>query len=95
MSKGDLKVMLSVVISPKDITIRELTNRKQMGAYTVPTKGQRTASRKITKRSIYKWEPTLYPLRPEYRIPTFSVLTKGQRINISQINTRILNKPDK
>jgi hypothetical protein len=71
--------MLSVAISPKDITTRELTNRKQMGAYTVPTKGQRTASRKISKRNIYKWEPTLYPLGPEDRIPTFSVPTKGQR----------------
>jgi hypothetical protein len=46
MSKGDLKIMLSVAISPKDITTCELTNQKQMGAYTVPTKGQRTASRK-------------------------------------------------
>jgi hypothetical protein len=50
MRKGDLKIMLSVAISPKDITTRELTNRKQMGAYTVPTKGQRTASRKYQNR---------------------------------------------
>jgi hypothetical protein len=71
--------MLSVAISPKDITTRELTNRKQMRAYTVPTKGQRIASRKITKQSIYKWEPTLYPLGSEDRIPTFSVPTMGQR----------------
>jgi hypothetical protein len=54
MSKGILKIMLSVAISPKDITTPELTNQKQMDAYTVPTKGQRTASRKITKWSIYK-----------------------------------------
>jgi hypothetical protein len=80
MSKGDLKTMLSVAISPKDITTRELTNQKQMGVYTVPTKGQRTTSRKITKHSIYKWEPTLYPLGPEDRISTFSVPTTGQRI---------------
>jgi hypothetical protein len=79
MSKRDLKIMLSVAISPTDITTRELTNRKQMGAYTVPTKGQRTASREITKQSIYKWELTLYPLGPEDCIPTFSVPTKGQR----------------
>jgi hypothetical protein len=79
MSKRDLKIMLSVAISPKDITTRELTNRKQMGAYTVPTNGQRTASRKISKNNIYKWELTLYPLGPEDRIPTFSVPTKGQR----------------
>jgi hypothetical protein len=79
MSKGDLKFSLSVGISPKDITTHELTNRKQMGAYTVPTKGQRTASRKVTKQSIYKWEPTLYPLGPEDRTPTFSVPTTGQK----------------
>jgi hypothetical protein len=60
MSKWDLKIMLSAAISSKDITIRELINRKQMGAYTVPTKGQMTASRKISKQNIYKWEPTLY-----------------------------------
>jgi hypothetical protein len=54
MSKEDLKIMLSVAISPKDITTRELTYRKQMGAYIVPTKGQRIASRKITKQNIYK-----------------------------------------
>jgi hypothetical protein len=59
--------MLSVAISPKDITTRELTNRKQMGAYTVPTKGQRTASRKISKQNVYKWEPTLY--QPRVRGP--------------------------
>jgi hypothetical protein len=46
MSKGDLKIMFSVAKSPKDITTRELINRKQMGVYTVPTKGQMTASRK-------------------------------------------------
>jgi hypothetical protein len=79
MSKGDLKIMLSVAISPKDITTRELTNRKQMGVYTVPTKGQGTASRKITKRNIYKWEPTLYPLGPEDRISTFFLPTTGQK----------------
>jgi hypothetical protein len=71
--------MLSVAISSKDITTRELTNQKQMRAYTVPTKCQRTASRKISRRNIYKWEPTLYPLGPDDRIPTFSVPTKGQR----------------
>jgi hypothetical protein len=41
--------MSSVAISPKEITTRELTNRNQMGAYTVLTKGQRTASRKSIK----------------------------------------------
>jgi hypothetical protein len=71
--------MLSVAISSKDITTRELINQKQMGAYNVPTKGQRIASRKISKWNIYKSEPTLYPLGPEDRIPTFFVPTKGQR----------------
>jgi hypothetical protein len=54
--------MLSVAISPKDITTRELTNRKQKGAYTVPIKGQRTASREIAKRGRIQtriWPPTL------------------------------------
>jgi hypothetical protein len=41
--------MSLVAILPKEITTRELTNRNQMRAYTVPTKGQRTASRKNTK----------------------------------------------
>jgi hypothetical protein len=41
--------MLSVSISSKEITTQEITNQKliQMRAYTVPTTGQRTASRKI------------------------------------------------
>jgi hypothetical protein len=86
--------MLSVAILPKDITTRELTNQKQMRAYTVPTKGQRTASRRITTQSIYKWEPTLYPLGPEDRIPTFSVPTTNKGESPSN-NIRILNKPDK
>jgi hypothetical protein len=38
-------VCLQLPYRKKEITTRELTNRKQMGAYTVPTKGQRTASR--------------------------------------------------
>jgi hypothetical protein len=43
--------MSSVAISSKEITTQKITNRKliQMGAYTVPTKGQRTASREMTK----------------------------------------------
>jgi hypothetical protein len=42
-------VCLQLPYRKKEITTRELTNRKQMGAYTVPTKGQRTASRKNIK----------------------------------------------
>jgi hypothetical protein len=40
MSKWDLKIMLSAAISSNDITIRELINQKQMGAYTVPTRAR-------------------------------------------------------
>jgi hypothetical protein len=42
-------VCLQLPYRKKEITTRELTNRKQMGAYTVPTKGQRTVSRKNIK----------------------------------------------
>jgi hypothetical protein len=71
--------MSSVAISPKEITTRELTNRNQMGAYTVPTRVRGPHPVKISKRNINKWEPTLYPLRPADRIPTFFVPTRGQR----------------
>jgi hypothetical protein len=54
--------MSSVVISPKEITNRELTNRNQMGAYTVPNKGQRTASRKSIKMK--------YKQMGAYTVPT-------------------------
>jgi hypothetical protein len=42
-------VCLQLPYRKKKVTTRELPNRKQMGAYTVPTKGQRTASRKSIK----------------------------------------------
>jgi hypothetical protein len=42
-------VCLQLPYRKKEITTRELTKRKQMGAYTGPTKGQRTASRKGIK----------------------------------------------
>jgi hypothetical protein len=42
-------VCLQLPYRKKEITTRELINRKQMGAYTVPIKGQRTASRKSIK----------------------------------------------
>jgi hypothetical protein len=42
-------VCLQLQYRQKEITIYELINQKQMGAYTVPTKGQRTASRKSIK----------------------------------------------
>jgi hypothetical protein len=46
----------------KEITTRELTNRNQMGAYTIPTKGKRTASRKSIK--------TKYKQMGTYTVPT-------------------------
>jgi hypothetical protein len=46
----------------KETTTRELTNRKQIGTYTVPTKGQRTASRKSIK--------TKYRQMRAYTVPT-------------------------
>jgi hypothetical protein len=42
-------VCLQLPYRKKEITTRELTNRKQMRAYIVPTKGQRIASRKSVK----------------------------------------------
>jgi hypothetical protein len=44
------------------ITTRELTNQKQMGAYIVPTKGQRTASRKSIRMK--------YKQMGAYTVPT-------------------------
>jgi hypothetical protein len=55
-------VCLQLPYHKKEITTRELTNRKQMGAYTVPTKGQRTASRKSIK--------TKYKQMGAYTVPT-------------------------
>jgi hypothetical protein len=46
----------------KEITTREFTNKKQMGAYTVPTKGQRTASCKSIKMK--------YKQMGAYNVPT-------------------------
>jgi hypothetical protein len=54
--------MSLVAISPKGDTTRELTKRNQMGAYTVPTKGWRIASRKSIKMK--------YKQMGAYTIPT-------------------------
>jgi hypothetical protein len=45
-------VFLQLSYRQKEITTRELTNQKQIGAYTVPSKGQRTTSRK-NQNEIY------------------------------------------
>jgi hypothetical protein len=55
-------VCLQLSFRKEEITTRELTNRKQMGAYTVPTKGQRTTSRKSIK--------TKYKQMGAYTVPT-------------------------
>jgi hypothetical protein len=54
-------VCLQLPYRQNEITTQEITNRKliQIEAYTVPTRGQRTASRKMTTWK-YRWEPTLY-----------------------------------
>jgi hypothetical protein len=54
--------MSSVIISSKGYNYPELTNRNQMGAYTVPTKGQRTVSRKSIKMK--------YKQMGAYTVPT-------------------------
>jgi hypothetical protein len=55
-------VCLQLPYRKKEITTHELTNRKQMGAYIVPTKGQRIAYRKSIK--------TKYKQMRAYTVPT-------------------------
>jgi hypothetical protein len=55
-------ICLQLSYRKKEITTRELTNRKQMGGYTVPTKGQRTTSRKSIKMK--------YKQMGAYTVPT-------------------------
>jgi hypothetical protein len=55
-------VRLQLPYRKKEIITRELTNRKQMGAYTVPTKGHETASRKSIKMK--------YKQMGAYTVPT-------------------------
>jgi hypothetical protein len=45
-------VCLQLPYLKKEITTHELTNQKQMEVYIVPTKGQRTASRKMYQNEI-------------------------------------------
>jgi hypothetical protein len=65
-----------------------------MGVYTVPTKGQRTASRKKNKTEYIQMGAYTIPIRPDDRIPTFSVPIRAQRRKPFG-HTRIINKPDK
>jgi hypothetical protein len=61
------------------MTTRELSNRKQMGAYTVPTKGQRTASRKSIKMKYKQMRAYTVPTKVSGPHPDFLYTTKGQR----------------
>jgi hypothetical protein len=71
--------MLSVVISPKDITTRELTNRKRMGTYTVPTKSQRTASRKNNKTEYIQMRAYTVPTNARGLHPDFLCTNQGPK----------------
>jgi hypothetical protein len=55
-------VCLQLSYRKKKMTTRELTKRKQIGAYIVPTKGQRTVSRKSIR--------TKYKQMGAYTVPT-------------------------
>jgi hypothetical protein len=55
----------------KKITTCELTNQKQMGAYTVPTKGQRTASRKGIKMKYKQMGAYIVPTKASRLYPDF------------------------
>jgi hypothetical protein len=55
-------VCLQLSYRKKKMTTRELTKWKQIGAYTVPTKGQRTVSRKSIRMK--------YKQMGAYTVPT-------------------------
>jgi hypothetical protein len=61
----------------KKITTRELTNRKQIGAYTVPTKGQRTASHKSIKMKYKQMGAYTVPTKVSGPLPDFLCTKKG------------------
>jgi hypothetical protein len=71
--------MSSVAISPKEITTRELTNRNQMGAYTVPNKGQRTASRKSIKTKYKQMGACTVPTKASGPYPDFLCTNQGPK----------------
>jgi hypothetical protein len=63
----------------KDITTRELTNRKQMGAYTVPIKGQRTTSRKNNKTEYIQMGAYTVPTKARGPHPHFLYTNQGPK----------------
>jgi hypothetical protein len=71
--------MSSVAISPKEITTRELTNRNQMGAYTVSTKGQRTASCKCIKTKYKQIGAYIVPTKARGPHPNFLCTNQGPK----------------
>jgi hypothetical protein len=71
--------MSSVAISPKGDTIRELTKRNQMEAYTVPTKGQRTASRKSIKIKYKQMVAYTVPTKASGPLPDFLCTNQGPK----------------
>jgi SUMO ligase MMS21 Smc5/6 complex component len=63
----------------KEITTRELTNRKQIGAYIVPTKGQMTASRKNNKMKYIQMRAYTVPTKPRGPHPDFLCTNQGSK----------------
>jgi hypothetical protein len=72
-------VCLQLSYRQKEITTRELTNRKQMGAYTVPTKDQRTASRKSIKTKYKQMGPYTVPTKASGLHPNFLCTNQGPK----------------
>jgi hypothetical protein len=66
-----------------------------MGAYTVPTKGQKTASRKNIKIKYKQMGAYTVPTKVSGPHPDFLCTNQGPKGESPSDNTRILNKPDK
>jgi hypothetical protein len=71
--------MSSVAISPKEITTREFINRNQMEAYTVPTKGQMTASHKSIKMKYKQMRAYTVPTKASGPHPDFLCTNQGPK----------------
>jgi hypothetical protein len=65
-----------------------------MGAYTGPTKGQRTASRKSIKAKYKQIGAYTVPTKVSEPHPDFSLYQLRAKGESHSDNTRILNKPD-
>jgi hypothetical protein len=62
-----------------EITTRELTNQNQMGAYTIPIKGQRTASRKSIKMKYKQMGAYTVPTKASGPHPDFLCTNQGPK----------------